>query len=97
MNQAFWDGLSEDEKYVVSYAARSAIVAGRGMSRIIEPSERGLPALAKDLEVNSLDPAAKRQFRDAAMPPVKKLFTEKFGPEGVAMMNAFLSAIEAAK
>lgn len=97
MNQAFWDGLSEDEKYVVNYAARSAIVAGRGMSRIIESSERGLPALAKDLEVNSLDPAAKRQFRDAAMPAVKKLITEKFGPEGVAMMNAFLSAIEAAK
>ena len=96
MNRAFWDGLSDDEKYVVSYAAQSAIVAGRGMGRIIESSERGLPALAKDLEVNALDPAAKRQFRDASMPAVKKLITDKFGQEGVDMMNAFLAAIEAA-
>ncbi|RTZ95873.1 MAG: C4-dicarboxylate ABC transporter substrate-binding protein [Deltaproteobacteria bacterium] len=94
MNKAFWDGLSDNEKSVVSYAARSAIVAGRGIARVIEASDRGLPALARDMEVNSLDPAAKRQFRDAAMPAVKKLITEKYGPEGVEMMNAFLSAIE---
>ncbi len=95
MNKAFWDSLTKNEKYVVSYAAQSAIVAGRGMSRAIEASDRGLPALAKDMKVNALDPAAKLKFRDMALPAVKKLIADKFGADGVDMMNAFLKAIEA--
>jgi tripartite ATP-independent transporter DctP family solute receptor len=96
VNKKFWDSLTDQEKSVIEYAAQSAIVAGRGMGRIIEASERGLPALAKDMEVNALTADQKKQFRDAALPAVKKLIVDKYGDEGVDMMNVFLEQIDAA-
>ena len=97
MNDKFWNGLSDSEKAVVDYAARSAIVAGRGMGRIIEASDRGLPALSKERTVNALTPAEKATLQEVAIPEVKNLIISKFGPEGEAMLKAFLDAVEAAK
>jgi tripartite ATP-independent transporter DctP family solute receptor len=94
INQKFWDSLTANEKDVIQYAAKSAIVSGRGMGRIIEASDRGLPALAKEMEINSLTAEQKLKFRDAAMPAVKKLIKDKFGKDGEAMMEAFLKAVE---
>jgi TRAP-type C4-dicarboxylate transport system substrate-binding protein len=96
MNADFYNSLTDQEKAVVEYAAQSAITAGRGMARVIEASERGLPALAKVMEVNALTAEQKATFRDKALPEVKKLISDKFGAEGVDMMNAFLDAIEQA-
>jgi TRAP-type transport system periplasmic protein len=96
MNKDFWNSLSPTEKYVVAYAAKSAIVAGRGVSRAIEASDLGLAGLSKDMKVNSLTPEQLVKFRDATMPAVKKIIVEKHGAEGEAMMNAFLEAIEKA-
>ncbi len=96
INKKFYDGLTKQERYVVNYAAKSAIVAGRGISRIIEASDRGLPALGKKMEINALTPAEKARFRDAAAPPVKAYIVKTFGPEGKEMLNAFLDAIKKA-
>lgn len=96
VNQDFWDSLSEHEQNVVSYAARSAIVAGRGISRIIEASDRGLPHLAKEMEVYTPTPEEKAAFREAAQPAVRKIIVERFGAEGEEMLNAFLAAVEEA-
>lgn len=92
MNQDFWDSLTDNEKYVINYAAKSAIVAGRGMGRAIEASDRGLKELSKTMEVNTLTPAEKAEFKRVAVPAVKKLIAQKFGPEGEEMMNAFIEA-----
>jgi tripartite ATP-independent transporter DctP family solute receptor len=97
MNQKFWDGLSDNEKEVITFAAQSAIVAGRGMGRVIEASDRGLTALAKNMTVNALTPEEKAKFKAVSIPEVKKLIVEKFGPEGEDMLNAFLNAIDAVK
>jgi tripartite ATP-independent transporter DctP family solute receptor len=96
MNQKTYDGLSDSEKAVVAYAARSAIVAGRGIGRVIEASSRGLPALSKEMEVYALTPEEKAQFRDIAQPAVKEVIVKTFGAEGEEMMNAFLAAIDEA-
>ena len=96
MNRAYWDGLSATEKNVVAYAAKSAIVAGRGVSRAIEASDRGLASLGKEMKVNSLAPDQQAKFRDAAMPAVKQIIAKNHGAEGEAMMKAFLDAIDAA-
>lgn len=96
MNADFYNSLTPQEKGVVEYAVKSAITAGRGMARVIEASDRGLPALAKEMEVNALTAEQKATFRDKALPEVKKLIADKFGPEGEKMMNAFLDAIEQA-
>lgn len=93
MNDDFWNSLTDSEKEVVTYAAQSAIVAGRGMGRIIEASDRGLAELSKTLEVNTLTPIEKEEFKKVAVPAVKKLIIEKFGPEGEDMLNAFLQAV----
>jgi tripartite ATP-independent transporter DctP family solute receptor len=92
MNNDFWNSLTDSEKYVVDYAVKSAIVAGRGMGRVIEASDRGLAELSKGMKVNTLTPAEKEEFKKVAVPAVKKLIAEKFGPEGEALMNEFIEA-----
>ncbi len=94
MNKDFWDSLTDNEKYVVDYAAKSAIVAGRGMGRAIEASDRGLKELSKTMEVNTLTPAEKAEFKRVATPAVKELIINKFGDEGKDMLDAFLKAVE---
>jgi len=97
INQDFYNGLTKEEQNVIDYAAKSAIVAGRGISRIIEASDRGLPALAQKMEVYSPTPAEKEQFREAAVPAVKAYIVQSLGAEGEEMLNAFLAAVDAAK
>ena len=41
MNKDFWDSLTDNEKYVVNYAAKTEIDPGRGMGRAIEAAQRG--------------------------------------------------------
>jgi len=94
MNAKFWNSLSDSEKYVVNYAARSAIMASRGMGRVIEASDRGLKELSKTMKVNTLTAAEKEAFRKVAVPAVKKLIVDKFGTEGEEMLNAFLKAVK---
>ncbi len=93
-NPDFWNGLTDEEKRVIEYAAQSAIVAGRGLGRVIEASDRGLAVLMKEMQVNALTAEEKMKFREAAMPAVKKLIVDKVGAEGEEMMNAFLDAVE---
>ncbi len=97
VNQDFWNSLSDSEKDVVTYAAKSAIVAGRGMGRIIEASDRGLPALSKKMKVNALTAEQKAKFKELAAPKVEALIVEKYGAEGQEMLNAFMQAIQQAQ
>ncbi len=96
MNKDFYDGLTAEEQYVVNYAARSAVDSGRGISRMIEASERGLPLLAKKMKVNSVSSAELKKFAAASQPAVQKLIADKFGAEGTDMLEAMLAAIKAA-
>jgi len=98
MNKGFLEGLTDEQKTVVASAAKSAIVSGRGLSRIIEASDRGLPALAKKMEVYTPTAAEKKRFRDLAQPAVTALVSKTYGADGDEMLNAFIAAIdEAAK
>ncbi|KJS37074.1 MAG: C4-dicarboxylate ABC transporter substrate-binding protein [Rhodospirillaceae bacterium BRH_c57] len=94
VNKTFWDGLTPEEQGVVQAAAKSAIVAGRGISRIIEASDRGLPKLAKEMEVYAPTPEERAAFREAAQPAVKKVIIETHGAEGEALLNSFMAAID---
>jgi TRAP-type C4-dicarboxylate transport system substrate-binding protein len=96
INKDFYDGLTDEERYVVDYAAKAAVVAGRGISRIIEASSRGLPHLAKKMEVNSVSAAELKRFASVSQPAVKNLIENKFGAEGVDMLKAMEASIQAA-
>ncbi|MEO8652736.1 MAG: DctP family TRAP transporter solute-binding subunit [Ramlibacter sp.] len=95
-NKAAFDGLSAQEKDVVKAAARSAIVAGRGINRIIEASDRGLPALALKMQVYTPTKAEIGKFRDLAQPAVKAQIAKSYGKDGEALMAEFLTAIDKA-
>ncbi len=93
INKDFYDGLTAEERAIVDWAARVAVDAGRGASRIIEASDKGLPHLAKKMKVNAVPAAELAKFRDASQPAVRKLIEEKFGAEGTAMLDAMQQAI----
>ena len=68
MNKDFYDGLTPEDQYVVNYAARAAVDSGRGISRMVEASDRGLPQLAKKMKINSVSAAELKKFADASQP-----------------------------
>ena len=95
-NKPFLDGLTAQEKEVVKAAARSAIIACRGINRIIEASDRGLPALTQKMQVYSPTAAEIAKFRDLAQPAVKAQIVKSFGKEGETMLNEFQAAVDKA-
>lgn len=96
INRKFFDSLTPAEQTVVRNAAKSAIVANRGISRIIEASSKGLPTLAKTMTVTTLSAKEKEAFRAAAQPAVKAYIVETFGKEGEEMLGALQQAVEVA-
>ena len=96
MNKGFYDGLTAQEKEVVKAAAESAIVACRGINRIIEASERGLPALAQKMQIYTPTKAEIAKFRELAQPAVKAQIAKSYGKEGEALLADFQAAIDKA-
>ncbi|MBL6927691.1 MAG: TRAP transporter substrate-binding protein DctP, partial [Rhodospirillales bacterium] len=94
MNKEFLDGLSAEHRALVTWAADVATEAGRAMSRVIEASDKGLPRLAKKMEVNAVSAAELAKFAAASQPAVRKLIEEKLGQEGTDMLNAMLASIK---
>lgn len=93
MNGPFWNSLTADEQAAVNNAARSAIIAGRGLSRIIDSSDRGLAALKQRMDVYIPTKPELAAFRDATQPPIKAYIGTTFGDEGLRLMDALLHAI----
>ena len=94
MNQEFFDSLSPEHQYLVNWASEVATEAGRSMSRVIEASEKGLPALASKMEVNVVPPAEQAKFAEAAQPAVRALIEEQYGEAGIAMLDSLLASVE---
>ena len=78
-------------------AARTAILAGRGLSRIIDSSEKGLPVLMSKMSVYVPTPAEMKQFRDLSIPAATAFLEKEYGREGKVWIDKFLSAIAAAE
>ena len=89
VSKAFWDDLTADEQRVLNYAANSCVVASRGLSRVIEASDRGLAGLKDKIEVTALSAESRDQFKSAAQPVVLKHIEETLGAEGVALLGLF--------
>ncbi|MHA1164695.1 MAG: TRAP transporter substrate-binding protein [Alphaproteobacteria bacterium] len=97
MNKAFYDGLKPEHRAIIDWVSEVASEAGRGVSRVIEASERGLPKLAKKMKVNAVPPAELKKFAAMAQPAVRKLIEEKLGAEGTDMLNAMMQGIKDAQ
>jgi len=97
INKDFYNGLSAEHRGIVDWASEVATEAGRGVSRVIEASEKGLPALSKKMKINAVSATELKKFAAAAQPAVRKLIEEKLGNEGTEMLDAMLKSIEAAQ
>lgn len=97
MNDKWYQGLTQTEKEIVLDAARTAVMAGRGLNRIIESSDKGLPVIAKKMEVYTPSAEELAQFRKLAIAGAQKIIAEKLGEEGKVWTEKFLKAIEAAE
>lgn len=93
LSGAFWDSLSDDEKRIVRYASESCVVASRGISRIIEASDRGLPALKDKMEVVALTQEARDQFKGLAQPAVIEHLESTLGEDGKALLEVFQTSV----
>ncbi|MCX8013195.1 MAG: DctP family TRAP transporter solute-binding subunit [Rectinema sp.] len=97
MNPKFYSGLSEELRNAIDDAARTAIVAGRGLSRIIDSTEKGLPVLAEKMQVYVPTKAELKQFRDAAVPAAREFMLSQYKDEGKMWVDRFFEAIDKAE
>ena len=97
MNAKFYNNLSPANKKIIDDAARIAILAGRGLSRIIDSTDKGLPVLMSKMKVYVPTPAEMKQFKDATIPAATKFLQEKYGKEGKMWVDKFLKAIAEAE
>ena len=96
LSRDFWKGLSASEQRTIRYAAESCVAASRGLSRIIEASDRGLAGLMSKIKVNALSAADREAFKTATQPAVLTHIRESLGEKGVALMNQFSAAVRKA-
>ena len=97
MNDKWYQGLTQTEKEIVLDAGKTAVMAGRGLNRIIESSDKGLPVIAKKMEIYTPNAEELAQFRKLAIAGAQKILAEKLGEEGKVWTEKFLKAIEAAE
>lgn len=87
MNLETWENLSEDQQKVVMEASQSCVTASRGLSRMIEASERGVSGLSETMEITSLTPEQRQSMRDATLPAFEAHIEGTLGEEGVALLD----------
>jgi len=97
MSDTFYQRLPADLQKVVSNAAQEAILAGRGLSRIIDSTEKGLPVLLSKMQVYTPTPAEMKAFKDKTIPAAKAFIEKQYGKEGAQWVDRFLAAIEKAE
>ncbi len=97
INDAWFNGLKPEEKTAVQGAADAAVIAGRGIDRLVTATEKGLPALAAKMEIYTATPEELEKFREIAIPAAKKFFAQTLGQEGTQWIEKYLNGVEEAK
>ena len=97
INPRFFNSLPSDLQGVITDAARTGILAGRGLSRIIDASDRGLPTLQKRMEVYVPNAGEMRQFRNVTMPAARSFMTDRYKAAGTQWVDRLYAAIEKAE
>lgn len=95
ISDAWFQALTTEEQVAVIGAAQAAVLAGRGLDRLIEATDKGLPTLAANAEVYTPTAAELQQFKDLAIPAARAFFQETLGDEGMAWIDKYLAGIDA--
>lgn len=94
MNRDFYEGLSESEQATVRTAAENCVAASRGLSRIIEASDRGLAGLMDKIEVTALTDEQRAAMAGAAQPAFEAHVSENMDEKAGELLGMFKSAVE---
>lgn len=97
INEDFFRSLSNEQQKIVSDAALVAKVASRGITRIVASTDRGIPFLAKRMDIYQPSAKEKESFAAVVVPAMRSFVKENLGAGGVAIQNDFLKAIEESK
>jgi len=90
-NKKFYEGLTEDQKDLIHTAAQSCENAARGLSRIIEASDRGLAGLADKLTITALSPEDRAAMREVTGAAFDKYIAETQDESAVALVDLLKS------
>lgn len=96
VNRSFFEGLSESEQATLRYAAESCVTASRGLSRIIEASDRGLAGLMEQIEVTALTDDQRKAMAEATQPAFRKHIEENQDAKAGELLQLFSEAVEKA-
>jgi tripartite ATP-independent transporter DctP family solute receptor len=97
INNEWFDGLTDQQKTVIEEAARVGNLAGRGVNRLIETSDEGVPYLATRMEVYTPTAEELQQFKDVTIPAAMEFIEEEYKEEGKALAEKYLNAIQEAQ
>ncbi|SMX31068.1 TRAP transporter substrate-binding protein [Actibacterium lipolyticum] len=93
INRAFFEGLSDSEQATIRTAAENCVTASRGLSRIIEASDRGLAGLMDDIEVTALTDEQRSAMAGAAQPAFEAHVAENMDERAGELLGMFKAAV----
>jgi len=97
INNEWFNALTNQQKKVIEEAARVANVAGRGINRIIEATDEGIPYLATKMEVYKPTAEEMQMFKDVTIPAALKFIEDEYKEEGKELAQKYLDAIKKAQ
>ncbi|KKL70467.1 hypothetical protein LCGC14_2104620 [marine sediment metagenome] len=96
INRAFFESLSDHERATIRSAAENCVTASRGISRIIEASDRGLAGLMDKIEVTALTDDQRAAMAGAAQPAFEAHVAENMDARSGELLDMFKSAVSEA-
>ncbi len=96
INRAFYEGLSDSERDTIHTAAENCVAASRGLSRVIEASDRGLAGLMDKIEVTALSAEQRAAMAGAAQPAFEAHVAENMDDRAGELLAKFKSEVAAA-
>lgn len=96
INRTFFEGLSEAEQATIRTAAENCVTASRGLSRIIEASDRGLAGLMDQIQVTALSDEQRAAMAAATQPAFVAHVQENLDEKANELLTSFKSAVDGA-
>lgn len=86
LNKSFYEDLSEPQKSLIHTAAQSCESAARGISRIVEASDRGLAGLSDQMTITALSAEDRAQMREVTGLAFDAYMEETHGAEAADLL-----------
>lgn len=96
-SNTFYNALTKQQQHIFTNAITAAKIAGRGSKLLLNATDQGINFLTKaGLEVYAPTSEELSEFKNTAVPAVMKTIEKDLGPEGVALAQAMLTAVDEA-